>query len=80
MSWFFWFALFLAWYIIGLYSFIYWERTNEDIMYSDIPHMLVISAFGPITFFIGMSIYAKHKVFIKKKAGIFTKENGENND
>lgn len=57
----------LIWYIIGLFSFIYWWTRDYNFTTKELPTCLFASILGPITFLVGAGIHGKIVIFRKRK-------------
>lgn len=62
----------LAWYVIGVLSFIFWWTKDYNITVFEVPLTLLIGIIGPIAFLIGWVVhgdmsYKDSKILIKKR-------------
>ena len=61
----------ICWFILGVYSFIYWWTKEWDITIAEIPICIMVGLAGPFSFFSGLMIHCcdlkSDKVLIKKR-------------
>ena len=59
----------IAWYLIGIFSFIYWWTKDNDFTINDLPKMFVMGIYGPFAIIIGYFIHSdSNKVIFKKQS------------
>lgn len=52
----------IAWYLSGVFSFIYWWRHDYDFTTEFIPFACFIGFTGPMAFFVGWSIHGNRDI------------------
>jgi hypothetical protein len=63
----------LIWWAIGVWSHVYWLRNQYDYKTNDIPTSLFAGLIGPLSFFVGWTVYGnpsedKPKTLFRKRS------------
>jgi hypothetical protein len=52
----------LTWYLLGLWSFVHWWTSQNDLTTDDISLAIIVGFLGPIAYLSGWIIHGRNKV------------------
>lgn len=55
------------WLVVGFFCFVFWWTQDYDFTVNEIPTALIVSAGGPLAFFVGLGLHGSGKTIFKKR-------------